>query len=710
MSEKKIVNYTDQFDNVPVSLETGKLARQATASVLARVGDTAILASIVSRDPLPEGDFFPLRIDYEERYYAGGVIGGTRFSRREGRPNDDAIVSGRLIDHAIRPLFPKDFMNDTQLVLTVFSIDRVNDPALVAFFAASAAFSISGLPFAGPISALRVNQVDGNFSAGFNYELPEADLDLIVSYLENGTKVQAIEAHGHIVPEAKVVEAVRFGAEKSKDIERILKAFAAECNVPIKEYKKGWINKESIAEFKPHVWDSLKEWQSNGIEFRSAEWESKKKSLLEEVSRKLEGTYKSTHVNTLFSEIEKDLIREAVLVNKTRIDGRGFDEIRELSAEIGLISRVHGSGLFNRGLTQSMTMCTLASGQYKQIAQKMENETEKRYLHHYNFPPYSTGEIGQIGGANRRSIGHGILAEKALLAVLPDEQEFPYTIRLVSEILSSNGSTSMAAACGSSLALMDAGVPIKAHVGGIGVGLFVDTYKENLSIDDYVILTDIMGEEDFSGYMDFKLTGTREGMTAIQLELKVQGIPMDILEKIFETSRNARQKVLDVMEKAISEPRKELSQYAPKIRTLTIPKDKIGMVIGSGGSVIKEIIEKSGAEVDISEREHDALVSISGYTPESIETALEHVLSIVTDIEVGNIFDGVVVRIENYGAFVKLNPNKDGLLHVSEISDGFVKDVNDVLKLGDKIRVKVIGTENGKISVSRKALPPAESE
>jgi polyribonucleotide nucleotidyltransferase len=415
-----------------------------------------------------------------------------------------------------------------------------------------------------------------------------------------------------------------------------------------------------------------------------------------------------TQLGILMDEIDKELIRYFVVKDKKRIDGRDFETIRNLDAIVNYIPRVHGTGLFTRGLTQSLTFCTLASGQYKQIGQGMEGDTEKRYIHNYNFPPYSTGETGNVGGANRRAIGHGVLAEKALLAVLPKEEDFPYTIRVVSEILSSNGSTSMAAACGSSLALMDAGVPISSHVGGIGIGLFVDKSIENPSLGDFIVLTDIIGEEDFAGYMDFKLTGTRAGMTAIQLELKLQGIPLDLLDVIFERSFIARQKVLDVMDSAISAPRTEVSQYAPKIKVVFIDPDKVGMVIGSGGSMIKDIVETTGAELDITEMEGKAMVSISAIDPKAIAAAEEWVLSIVQDIKVGDIFEGEVNRIEAYGAFVKLNHTKDGLLHVSELANTFVKDVNDYVKMGDRFKVKVIGVENGKVSVSKKALEQSQ--
>jgi|688.fasta_scaffold00773_20 polyribonucleotide nucleotidyltransferase len=687
-----------------VAFYTGDFAMQADAAVIAMVGETTVMATVVSAPAAENTDFFPLKIDYEERFYAGGYIGGNKYAKRENRPTDEAVVKGRLIDHAIRPLFPKDFMEDTQLIITVTSIDKQNDPLMVAFLAASAALSISGLPFNGPIAAIRLNKVNGLVEAKLGYEQKESSMDLVVSYLDKGRKVQAIEAHGHIVPEVEVVEAIKMGSAFAAELLSLLDEFKSLMNVSVREYKPSWINKSSIEEFKQYAWNDIQTWKNNGVKFDSDEWNKAKKELIESLKVKLEGKYDSTQISILIGELQKLLLREEVLINKKRIDGRGFDEIRPLSASVGELPRVHGSAMFTRGLTQSLTIATLGSGEDKQIIQELEGEYDKKYLHHYNFPPFSTGEIGKVGGANRRSIGHGMLAEKALTAVLPNEIDFPYTIRTVSEILSSNGSTSMAATCASSLALMDAGVPIKAHVGGIGVGLFVDNYKENPSLEDYILLTDIIGNEDFAGYMDFKLTGTREGMTAIQMELKVQGIPVELLDSIFERSRNARQKVIDVMEQAIATPRKELSQYAPKIRTLEIPLDKIGIVIGSGGSTIKEITAKTETSIDINEQETFAIVSISGFDSNNIQSAYDWVKGLTTDIKIGEIYEGTIVRIEAYGAFVNLIPNKDGLLHVSEVSNDFVKDVNQIFKLGDKVQVKVIGIENGKVSVSRKAL------
>ena len=695
------------FKGQKVSFYAGDFATQASAAVVVSVGETTVMATVVSAPALESTDFFPLKVDYEERFYAGGYIGGNKYSKRENRPSDEAVVKGRLVDHAIRPLFPKDFMDDTQLILTIMSIDKENDPLLVAFLAASAAFSASGIPFKGPIVALRINKINGEVSNGFFYENKDSAMDLVVSYMDQGRKIQAIEAHGHSVPEAEIVQSIKDSSKDAAELLQILEEFKSVMNVPVREYKPSWVNKESVEAFKEYAWNDLQTWKNSGVKFDGPEWKKNRAMLISTLTTKLAEKYSAVEVGILVHELEKLLVREEVLINKKRIDGRGFDELRPLIASVGELPRVHGSAMFSRGQTQSLTIVTLGSGQDKQIIQELEGEYTKKYLHHYNFPPFSTGEIGKVGGANRRSIGHGMLAEKALVAVLPEELDFPYTVRAVSEILSSNGSTSMAATCASSLALMDAGVPIKAHVGGIGVGLFVDNYKENPSIEDYVLLTDILGTEDFAGYMDFKLTGTREGMTAIQMELKVQGLPIELLDSIFERSRAARQKVIDVMEAAIKEPRKEVSEHAPKITTLMIPSDKVGLVIGSGGSTIKEITAKTGTNIDITELEDHAMVSISGVDAKDLQYAYDWVKALTTDIKVGDIFDGTVVRVEAYGAFVNLLPNKDGLLHVSEISNEFVKDVNSVIKMGDKVQVKVIGVENGKVSVSKKALAKA---
>jgi len=702
--EQRIVVSETMFNGEKLVFECGKIANRATIAVTATLGETVVLVTVVSAPGLVEGDYFPLRVEYEERFYAGGQIGGSRFTRREGRPTDEASVSARLMDHAIRPLFPKDFMDETQIITTVLSYDGKNSPVLLGFLAASAALFASGMPFKGPLVPLRIQKSKGEISFGFSEPSENCDMDLIVTYLENGSKVQAIEAHANIIPESEVVSAINKGSEVTKPLFEFQNEFVKKMVLPVREYTRAWLNKDAIEEFKADVLPVVSNMYEKGFVFEGTEWHQGILEVEGVLLEKFKDKYSSMQVKSLISEVEKEFIRDLVLNRGKRIDGREIDEIRPLSAEVGLLPRVHGSALFNRGKTQSLSISTLASGSQKQLVQNMDSEEEKRYMHHYNFPPYSTGEAKGLKGPGRREIGHGMLAEKALVPVLPREEDFGYAIRVVSEITSSNGSTSMAATCASSLSLMDAGVPISEHVGGIGVGLFVDTYKENHSDSDYKFLTDITGYEDYAGYMDFKMTGTKDGMTAIQMELKIQGVPLALVEQIFEKSKVARLKVLDVMNAAISSPRDSVSKYAPKLVTIKIEKSTIGQVIGSGGAVIKGIMEDYDCEVDVSEKEDHALVSIAGVDIEKINAAKDFILSIVTPVEVGDVFEGKVTRVENYGVFVEIAPKKEGLLHVSEYTYGFVEDITKLVSIGDVLKVKVNGVENGKISLSKKAL------
>ncbi len=704
MNTKKQVIVKKVINNTEITIETGKLAPQANSAVLLTVGETSVLATVVSKPTTEVTDFFPLRVDYEERFYAGGIIGGSRFTRREGRPNDEAIVSGRLIDHAIRPLFPKDFMDDTQLIVTVLSLDRENDPAVVGFLAATIALSTAGIPFKGPLVPLRVQRINGEVNASLEYANDSADLDIIASYLKNGEKVQAIEAEGHEVPEQEVVDAIKFGANKSKEYFDLINEFTIQCDVKEREYIPSWLNKDAINEMKEYAWEFLDNLYDNGISYKDTEYEIKVTEFVLSLGDKFKDKYEPNQIRSLVGEVQKEWVRNLVINKNKRLDGRGFDELRKLSAEVSVLPRVHGSALFSRGLTQALTVATLASPSQSLLIQNMEDEETKYYMHHYNFPPFSTGEVGRVGGANRRAIGHGMLAQKALLPVLPNEDDFKYVIRLVSEILSSHGSTSMAATCGSSLALMDAGVPIKSHVGGIGVGLFVENPYEDHDIDDFILLTDIVGMEDFAGYMDFKLTGTEKGMTAIQMELKLQGLPLGLLDKMFEQSRRARLKVLEVMNNAINSPRGEISEYAPKLEFITIDKDQIGQVIGSGGSVIKEIMKIFDVEVDIQEEDDHGVVVISSTNAENIAKAKKYIEDMLKVPEVGEVYEGTVTRVEDYGAFVEILPGQLGLLHVSEYSCGYTGNMNEELKIGDRVKVKIISMEGGKISVSKKAL------
>ncbi len=709
-SAKKHVTVTGEFNGEKVKFETGKLAPKADAAVLVTVGETSVIATVVSAPTKEIQDGLPLRVDYEERYYAGGIISGSRFTRRESKPTDDAIVEGRLIDHAIRPLFNKDFGDETQIVATALSVDGKNSAGLVAFLAASAALSISGLPFNGPIVPVRIQKSEksGEVNVSFNNVDAHGYLDLVASFLKDGKKVQAIEAHAHEIPETELVEAIKEGAKQSKPLFELLNKFAEEVNVPMKEYVPSWLNRGAIESFHGEVMPKLKAVRDSGITFKTKEWDDAIKSVEHETYENHKEEYDADQINAFVGEVQKDFVRDLVLNKNERIDGRKMDEIRPLSAEVGVLPRVHGSAIFNRGFTQSLSITTLGSKQQNLLVQSMTGDEERSYMHHYNFPPFSTGEIGKVGGANRRAIGHGLLAEKALVPVLPNVEDFGYVIRVVSEILSSNGSTSMAATCASSLALMDAGVPIKAHVGGIGVGLFVDTHKENPDLEEYNLLTDIVGAEDFAGYMDYKMTGTREGVTAIQMELKIKGFPVELLDKLMGVSKSARMKVLDVMDSAISEPRATVNEYAPKLMTLEIKKDDIGMVIGSGGQMIKSIMAKFGVQVDVSETPESGVVEISGVKKDAVQGAYDYILGMVTPVEVGEVYKGLVTRVEPYGAFVEVAPNQIGLLHVSEWSYGFTEDMTQLVKVGDELEVKVTGKEMGKISVSKKALeqPP----
>lgn len=708
-STRKHITVEGEFNGEKISFETGRLAPKADAAVMATVGGTSVLVTVVSAPTKEIQDGLPLRVDYEERFYAGGMISGSRFTRREGKPTDEAIVEGRLIDHAIRPLFNKDFMDEVQIVATALSVDGKNSAGLVAFLATSAALSIAGLPFNGPIVPVRVQKEKkgGDLIVSFNESNEHNYLDLVASYLKEGKKVQAIEAHAHEIPEAELTEAIEESAKQSKPLFDLLNEFSAKVNVPMKEYEKSWLSREAIEIFHSEVFPLMKELHEGDTVFKSHEWDNAIKVLERELIKKYADKYEAAQVEAFVGEAQKDFLRDLAKKDK-RIDDRGLDEIRPLSAEVGLIPRVHGSALFNRGFTQSLSITTLASKSQNLLVQTMTGEKEKLYMHHYNFPPFSTGEIGKVGGANRRAIGHGLLAEKALVPVLPDTESFGYAMRVVSEILSSNGSTSMAATCASSLALMDAGVPIKAHVGGIGVGLFVDTNKEDPSLDEYKLFTDIVGAEDFAGYMDYKMTGTREGVTAIQMELKLKGLPVALMGKLIERSRNARMKVLDVMDSAIAKPRETVNEYAPKLLSLKIDKENIGMVIGSGGVMIKGLMEQFDVEIDITEDQDYGMVSISGISKEKVQGAYDYILGMVTPVEVGEVYKGIVTRVEPYGAFIEIAPNQIGLLHVSEYSYGFTDDITNLVKVGDQMEVKVTGKEMGKISVSKKALeqPP----
>ncbi len=698
---KKEVRKEMQLGSETLVLETGKLAQQANCAVLATLGQTVVLATAVAVPSIEEPSFFPLRVDYEEKLYAGGLIKSSRFIKREGKTSDEAIIAGRLIDHAIRPLFPKDYMDDTQIIITVLQVDTKNDPELLGLIAANAALAASDIPFNGPAGSVHVGLTKENTIVfnPFQQDKKNLQANLTVSYLE-GEKVLAMEGDFNQVPETKLFELMTEAVPMASKLIAFINEFATEVGAVKYEYKSFKVDKDILKEIKDFAFDKIKtmlEKANEKMDFNN-EW-----GVLQlETFKNFEGKYSKSVMVKCLEELQKEAIRKLIIEDKKRPDGRGLEEIRPLSAEVGLLSRTHGSAVFNRGLTQVLTVATLGSSSLEQTIQNMYGEETKRYFHHYNTPPFTYGQTGALRGPGRRDIGHGTLAEKALEAVLPDEKDFPYTIRVVSEVLSSNGSTSMASTCGSTLSLMDAGVPIKAPVAGIGVGLIVDEDKEWGADGKYMLLTDMQGAEDANGFMDFKLTGTRTGATAVQMDIKTGGLPIEIFKDIFERSRQARNVVLDLMEKVLPESRKELSQLAPRIKTIQIQKDQIGLLIGPGGKTIRGIIEKTGATLDVND---DGLVSISAIDKDSLDLALAEVLGLTKTFEVGEIIENAEVdSVVDFGAFVKISSTKTGLLHVSEISNDFIKDPREKLKEGDKIRVKIIKVDGEKVSLSKKQL------
>nr|PZN05279.1 MAG: polyribonucleotide nucleotidyltransferase [Bacillota bacterium] len=679
----------------PFIIETGKMAQQANGAVLARYGDTVVLVTATaSKEPREGVDFLPLTVDYEERLYAVGKIPGG-FIKREGKPSEKAILSARVIDRPLRPLFPKGFRNDIQIIATVLSVDQDNSPDVVAINGASIALCISDIPFEGPIGAVSVGLVDGNLVINPTVEQYEkSKLRLTVA----GTKdaILMVEAGADEVTEEEMINAINFGHEEIKKIVQFQEEIIAKVGKPKMEF--------TPLEIDPELEKAVTEYAREEILKAIRIYDKQEReAYLEKIN---EDTI--AHFQEIFPEKEKEIadvlynilkeeVRKMITYEGIRPDGRKSTEIRPISCEVGILPRTHGSGLFTRGQTQVLTVATLGALGDVQILDGLELEESKRYMHHYNFPPYSTGETRVLRGPGRREIGHGALAERALEPMIPSEEEFPYTIRLVSEVLSSNGSTSMASVCGSTLALMDAGVPIKAPVAGIAMGLI----KQD---DKVTILSDIQGMEDFLGDMDFKVAGTSKGITAIQMDIKIKGIDTDILRRALEQARQGRLYILEKMLATISSPRKELSPYAPRIFTTVIDPEKIRDVIGPGGKMINKIIADTGVKIDI---EDDGKIYVAAPNEAAGKKALEMIKNITQDVEVGKIYLGKVLRITNFGAFVEILPGKEGLVHISKLSKGRVKRVEDVVKIGDEILVKVTDIDKqGRINLSHKdALP-----
>lgn len=690
-----------EFAGKKLCLETGELAVQATLAVKASFGDTVVLATAVNGVANPDLDFFPLTVNYEEKLYASGQIKSSRFVKREGRPTDDAVIVKRLIDHAIRPLFPKDYMDEVQVSCTVLSLDPQSDPEFLSMIAVSACLHSSKIPWNGPMVSARVDYVNGSYilCPPVYESRPDTKIDMMVSFAGEDKKFLAVEAEVDILPEDKVLGAIDFARESLDPVVNLIDEFAKEVNP--KRNKYIYVSKNIDPAMLKEVAELVK---SRIVEMMDSSFDKLKikerQDLLKtEVFEKFSGKYKKADLARAFDEVEKGVLQETILDNHKRPDGRGPLEIRPLSAKVGILPRTHGSALFSRGVTQTLTVATLGSTSLELFIQNMYGERTKRFIHYYNFPPYSVGETGRVGSPGSREIGHGMLAEKALRPVVPEQDEFPYMIILVSETLSSSGSSSMASTCSSTLALMDAGVPIKDIVGGVGVGLIT-----NDDFTKHVILTDLAYMEDAFGFLDFKMAGTRAGVTAVQSDMKLPGIPMHLLPKIFEQSKEARLKVIDVLEQTMARPREEVSKYAPKVMSIKIDPAKIGMVIGSGGKTIKEIEAKTGCVLGI---EDDGNIAVSGNDEVMVKKAVDTILGIVKEVEVGEIYDGTVREVVDFGAFVNILPGKDGLLHVSEMSNEFINDPRSVIKEGDVVKVKVIAVGNdGKISLSKKALEP----
>ena len=685
-----------------LTVETGRVAELANGDAIIHYGDTVVMVNVTaSKEPREGIDFFPLSVDYEEKLYAVGKIPGS-FQKREGKPADKAILTSRAIDRPIRPLFPKDFRNDVCVVATVLSVEQDNSPEVCAMIGASVALSISDIPFGGPTAAVNVGYVDGQIVINPTVAQREhSRLKLTVA----GTmeKVTMIEAGADEIPNDTMLDCIKAGHEEIKKLCKFIEEIKEEVGKPKFEYVSFATDKDVYAEIKENFKERMyQDVQAVDKEVRDANMDK----LAEDIQAYFVEKYgeeeteaKSTEIANSIHDLEKECVREMIFKEHKRPDGRRIDEIRPLSCEVGVLPRVHGSAIFTRGQTQVLSVVTLGTKSEEQELDGLDEEESKRYMHQYNFPSYSVGEARPSRGPGRREIGHGALAEKALVPVIPSEDEFPYTIRVVSEVLSSNGSTSQASICGSTLALMDAGVPIKKPVAGISTGLV--TSKENPN--EYVMLTDIQGIEDFFGDMDFKVGGTKDGITAIQVDIKNDGLTYDIIKEAFERTKVARDYILDeIMKPQIAEPRAELSKYAPRIITTTINVDKIKDVIGPGGKMINKIIDATGVKVDI---EEDGRVCIYTDDAENGKKALKMIEDIAKDIEVGKVYDGKVTRIMNFGAFVDIGGGREGLLHISKISNKRVEKVEDVLAVGDEIKVKVYEIDNqDRINLTMKDL------
>ncbi len=682
-----VIKKETTLNGIKLSFETGRLAPQAHASILAQMGDTVVLATIVTREAKEYSNFFPLTVEYLEKLYASGIISSSRFIKREGRPSSDEILKARIIDRSIRPLFKEDFRNEVQLVVNVLSYDKKNDPGILAVNAASLALLMAGIPFEGPVASVSLGLENEEFIINPSNEISSTlPLNLVISSTKES--ISMIEAGADNIKEDLMIKAIEFAKKESQKIIELQEEFLKEAKPQKLEYKSIETNKDLLKNIEKEFMPQIK----------SSVWEKRDKDLSDNIIEKFSEEYSKDEILEAIEILMKKTTREGILNDKIRPDKRNLDEIRPLSIDIDILPRTHGSAIFQRGDTQVLSIATLGPIRQQQTIESIDGEETKRYLHHYNFPGWSVGELSRnLYYPSRRDIGHGALAERALEKQIPPEEEFPYTIRVVSETLSSNGSSSMASVCGSTLSLMAAGVKIKNPVAGIAMGLV----KED-GHDDYIVLTDIQGPEDHFGDMDFKVAGTKEGITALQMDNKLKGISVEILTDALEKAKIARLFILDKMLQVINAPRENLSEYAPQIEVLKIKQEKIGELIGPGGKNIKNIIEKSGADIDIND---EGVVAISAISKESREIAMAMILDATRELEIGEVYKGKVAKIMNFGVFVDVTKSISGLVHVSEMSNEYVKDPTQLVSEGQEVFVKLIGSdEQGRLKFSMKQV------
>ena len=685
----KVFKKEIELNGKKISLETGKIARQADGAIIAKCGETVVMATVVGAKKInPEVDYFPLSVNYQEKYYAAGKIPGGYF-KREARPTESETLISRLIDRPIRPLFPDEFKNEVQLLPTVISYDKENEADILSIIASSAALAISGMPFMGPVGASRVGFIDGNYVLNpSKKELENSKLDLVVA----GTKdaVLMVESETSGLTEEEMLNAVKFGHENFIPVIKMIEELAAECK------KSDWaLEKKDLSEVKKKIEDEFTDELKKAFSIRDKQERS---NLISEITDKAKKLFEENEdftdldVSSELKNLEKRIVRTDILKNKNRIDGRGLSDVRPIMCEVGILPRAHGSALFTRGETQAIVTTTLGTSDDEQRIESLEGLQRERFMLHYNFPPFSVGETGRIG-TGRREIGHGKLAWRAINSSLPSKENFPYTFRIVSEITESNGSSSMATVCGTSLALMDAGVPIKEPVAGIAMGLI----KEG---DDFSVLSDILGDEDHLGDMDFKVAGTKDGITSLQMDIKITGITFEIMEQALKQAKDGRIHILGEMNKAINKSRDGVGKHTPKMEKITVDKKDIATVIGKGGATIREIVEKSGAKVDVND---EGVVTVAAPDEESRSIALQIIKDLTAKAEMNKIYNGKVIKIMEFGAFVNFLGKQDGLVHISELANKRVAKVTDVVKEGDEVKVKVIGFDRGKVKLSIKA-------